>query len=74
MDDSNIYLKSKEEILGVGKKYKIPQDKLEEFLTPDRVVRVKIPVSLDNEIVIFKGYRSQHNKKLGPYKGGLRFH
>ncbi|HSW47992.1 MAG TPA: Glu/Leu/Phe/Val dehydrogenase [Candidatus Saccharimonadales bacterium] len=74
MDDSNIYLNSKEEILGIGKKYKLPQDKLEEFLAPDRVVRVKIPILLDSEITIFKGYRSQHNNKLGPYKGGLRFH
>ncbi len=74
MDDSSIYQKSKEEILNIGKKYKIPQDKLEEFLAPDRVVRVKIPLTLDSEIVVFKGYRSQHNNKLGPYKGGLRFH
>ena len=74
MDDSSIYLKSKEEILNVGKKYNIPRDLLEEFLAPDRVVRVKIPLTLDSEIVIFKGYRSQHNNKLGPYKGGLRFH
>lgn len=73
-DEPGIYQKSKEEILNIGKKYNFPQDKLEEFLTPDRVVKVKIPLMLDSEIVTFKGYRSQHNNKFGPYKGGLRFH
>ncbi len=74
MDNSGVYTKSREEILTVGKKYNIPQDKLEEFLQPDRIVEVKIPVKLGTETVSFKGYRSQHNNNLGPYKGGLRFH
>ncbi len=74
MNDSGIYQKSREEILNVGIKYNIPQDKLEEFLEPDRIVQVKLPLVLDSEIVTFTGYRSQHNNKLGPYKGGLRFH
>jgi len=74
MNDSGIYQKSREEILNIGKKYNIPQDKLEEFLEPDRIIQVKIPLTLDSEIVTFTGYRSQHNNKLGPYKGGLRFH
>ncbi|MEW8960117.1 MAG: Glu/Leu/Phe/Val dehydrogenase, partial [Moorella sp. (in: firmicutes)] len=28
----------------------------------------------DGSIKVFKGYRSQHNNSLGPYKGGIRFH
>ena len=74
MNNSDVYSKSREEILTVGKKYNIPQDKLEEFLEPDRVVEVKIPVNLGTRVVNFKGFRSQHNNNLGPYKGGLRFH
>ena len=74
MDNSNIYQKSRQDLLEIGKKYNLPQDKLEEFLTPDRILEVKIPLDLGSEIVIFKGYRIQHNNKLGPYKGGLRFH
>lgn len=74
MNDIGIYQNSREEILSLGKKYKFPQDKLEEFLAADRVIRVKIPLELDDEMVVFKAYRSQHNNQLGPYKGGIRFH
>jgi len=74
MNNFGVYQKSKDEILEIGKKYKFPEDKLEEFLQPDKVLEVNIPVKLGTELVTFKGYRSQHNNKLGPYKGGLRFH
>jgi glutamate dehydrogenase (NADP+) len=74
MNNQGIFDKSREEILSIAKNYDFPQDKIEEFLEPDRVIEVKLPINLDSEIVIFKGYRSQHNNKLGPYKGGLRFH
>jgi glutamate dehydrogenase/leucine dehydrogenase len=74
MDGSSVYQKSREELLEIGKKFNIEQDKLEEFLEPDRVVELKIPVKIDGQIITFRGFRSQHNNKLGPYKGGLRFH
>ena len=36
---------------------------------------VNFPVQMDNgHIMMFTGYRVQHNNALGPYKGGLRFH
>jgi glutamate dehydrogenase len=42
---------------------------------PDRLVEASIPVEMDNcEIMVFNGYRAQHNNVLGPYKGGIRFH
>lgn len=42
---------------------------------PKRVVRVAIPVKLDNgNVKVFIGYRSQFNDALGPFKGGIRFH
>lgn len=74
MEGQSVYQKSREEIIEVGKKYNISHDKIEEFLEPDRVLEVKIPLKLGTEIVTFRGYRSQHNNNLGPYKGGLRFH
>lgn len=48
---------------------------LELLQTPRNVVKVEIPVTMDNgEKKIFKGYRAQHNDALGPFKGGIRFH
>ncbi|MCV0409281.1 Glu/Leu/Phe/Val dehydrogenase [Nitrosopumilus sp.] len=48
---------------------------LREYLAmPNRVLRVKIPVKMDNgKIRIFTGFRSQHNNDRGPYKGGIRY-
>lgn len=74
MDGSSVYQKSREDILEVGKKFDLNEDKLEEFLEPDRVLEVKIPIKIGSELITFTGYRSQHSNVLGPYKGGLRFH
>lgn len=42
---------------------------------PQRVLEVSIPVRMDDgSLKIFKGWRSQHNNAVGPYKGGIRFH
>ena len=43
--------------------------------TPDREMRVEIPVRMDNgDLEVFIGYRIQHNNSRGPYKGGIRYH
>jgi len=48
---------------------------IEQITAPDRIIEVKVPVKLENGAVkVFRGFRSQHNNKLGPYKGGIRFH
>ncbi|MCQ5376725.1 MAG: Glu/Leu/Phe/Val dehydrogenase [Candidatus Methanomethylicia archaeon] len=42
---------------------------------PKRVLCVYVPVMMDNgKVKVFKGFRSQHNDALGPFKGGVRFH
>ncbi len=42
---------------------------------PDRVMRVKVPVRMDDgKIRVFIGYRAQHCGVRGPYKGGIRYH
>ena len=54
---------------------KIKDKGLREYLAiPNRLVRVKIPVKMDNgKIRVFMGFRSQHNNDRGPYKGGIRY-
>lgn len=42
---------------------------------PKRVLCVYVPVMMDNgKVKVFRGFRSQHNDALGPFKGGIRFH
>lgn len=51
-------------------------DEMREVLrTSYRELRVQVPVRLDSgELVVFEGYRVQHNGARGPYKGGIRYH
>ncbi len=43
--------------------------------TPDRELRVELPVMMDDgKLHSIIGYRVQHNNARGPYKGGIRFH
>ena len=45
------------------------------LMTPDRQLRVEIPIIRDNgSLQVFIGYRIQHNDSRGPFKGGLRYH
>ncbi len=42
---------------------------------PDRIIEVSLPVRMDNgTLKVFRGFRVQHSKIRGPYKGGIRFH
>lgn len=42
---------------------------------PERALLVSVPVRMDDSrIVVFDGYRVQHNMSLGPCKGGIRYH
>ncbi len=63
------FLKKTSEFLGLNK------EEYEALKEPERVIEVSIRVKTDNGSVrVFKGWRSQHNSALGPYKGGVRFH
>lgn len=48
----------------------ISDEELALILKPNKIHKVKIVVG-DRE---YDGYRIQHSNKLGPYKGGIRFH
>ncbi len=53
---------------------KINKDILEILKVPKRVLRVFIPVRMDDgSIKNFEGFRVQHNDARGPFKGGIRF-
>ncbi len=74
MEENSTFQKSATELLEIANKYNFPMDEVEEFVQPDRIMEVKVPITIDGKTVYFKGYRSQHSNIRGPYKGGLRFH
>lgn len=67
---NDLFRETKKSILKIAKKLDLDLKKVEEFLEPNRIIEVKIPQKKQT----FKGFRIQHNNKLGPYKGGIRFH
>lgn len=41
---------------------------------PEREMKVSIPIKLDSgKVVVFDGWRVQHNSALGSCKGGVRY-
>ncbi len=53
----------------------IPSDERDRLKYPKRSVTVAIPIHRDDgRIQVFTGYRVQHHLKLGPTKGGMRYH
>jgi glutamate dehydrogenase/leucine dehydrogenase len=54
----------------VGKKIGLSDQRVEAILEPEAVHEFEVKLGTKS----YKAYRSQHNNKLGPYKGGLRFH
>jgi len=42
--------------------------------SPEKQVKVSIPVKMDNgKVEVFEGYRTVHSTTLGPSKGGIRY-
>lgn len=62
--------------LAVAAKYLDLDEGLHQVLArPKRQLIVNFPVVMDNgEVVVFEGYRVQHNTSRGPTKGGIRYH
>ena len=58
-----------------GRILNLEEHEIEVLKNPQREVRVKFPVSMDDgSVKVFEGFRVQHNNFLGPYKGGIRYH
>ena len=69
LEATETYIKEASAILGLSSRLEGM------FLSPYRVVKSNITIELDNgHVASFKGYRIQHNKALGPMKGGIRYH
>ncbi len=66
MQNNDLFSQTKKSILKIAKKFSQDLKKVEDFLEPNRIIEV--------EVQTFRGFRVQHNNKLGPYKGGIRFH
>ncbi len=58
-------------IKSAGKKLALSDDEVEELIKID--AEHQFEINLDNGKK-FQAYRIQHKNKLGPYKGGIRFH
>jgi len=54
----------------VGQKIGLSQAEVEKILRPEAVHEFEVKLGQNS----YKAFRSQHSSKLGPYKGGLRFH
>jgi glutamate dehydrogenase (NADP+) len=54
---------------------KVSDDTLERLRLPRSVLKVSIPVRMDDgSLKTFPGYRVRYDSTLGPTKGGVRFH
>ena len=74
-ENDPVYQMAVKQLREVAGLLQIPDDVVEVLAHPERLLRVKIPVRMDNgKIKVFFGWRSQHNSALGPYKGGVRYH
>jgi len=75
---SNPFLNAQKQVLQVQnylEKEWIDYNFIKEYLVPDRIIEISIPIKMDNwELKIFTWYRSQHKNIFWPYKWGIRFH
>jgi glutamate dehydrogenase len=73
MDD--FFSETRQQFIRIANILGIEKEVIDKLKEPQRVIEFDIPIKLDNgETKTFKGFRSQHNNIMGPYKGGLRFH
>ena len=71
----DFFSETQKQFIRIAKVLGLKEEIIEELKDPQKVIKFDIPVEMDNgETKTFKGFRSQHNDILGPYKGGLRFH
>lgn len=72
---SEVFKNAQTQIRMAVDKLELSEDVYELLKEPQKVIEISIPVKMDDGSVrTFKGYRSQHNDAVGPYKGGIRLH
>ncbi|MGQ9759107.1 MAG: Glu/Leu/Phe/Val family dehydrogenase [Candidatus Methanomethylicaceae archaeon] len=75
MGERNLYQMALEQLDKCAKIMNLDPNVHEILKYPKRVLCVYVPVRMDNgKIKVFRGFRSQHNDALGPFKGGIRYH
>lgn len=71
----NPFKNATQQLENAAKLINIDSDVLEILKNPKRILEVSIPIKMDSGCIkVFKGFRSQYNDALGPFKGGIRFH
>src|SRR5438105_11398353 len=58
-------------IRDAAKKFGLSDEKIQELINTNAEHNFEIELSDGSK---YEAYRVQHNNKLGPYKGGIRFH
>ncbi|MBI4084373.1 MAG: Glu/Leu/Phe/Val dehydrogenase [Candidatus Levybacteria bacterium] len=75
MKKNNPWLQAKEQLRKAVSAMQLDPLFLSSLLSHDRIITVSLPMRTEKgKIVVFTGYRMQHNNILGPYKGGIRYH
>ncbi len=75
MSEMNVFEIAQSQIDKVAKQLNLDPALHAIIREPKKVIEVNFPVRMDDGSVrVFKGFRSQHNNAIGPYKGGIRFH
>ncbi len=71
----SLFESAKQQILQIAEGSEFTKEQISLFLDPERVVSATIPLRNDRgKTVNVPAFRSQHNSKRGPYKGGIRIH
>ncbi len=52
----------------------LKKDLVQRLVEPDAIHEVNFVAKQKGKSKLYKGFRIQHNRALGPYKGGIRFH
>ena len=74
-EEANPFESLQEQIDDAAVHVDIPDDVLERFKHPERVLETNLTVEMDDgSLSTFKAFRSQFNGDRGPYKGGIRYH
>jgi glutamate dehydrogenase (NADP+) len=62
-------------ITKAASKLNLSEGVTQRIIEPEILHEFALPIKKDDgTLAVYKGFRSQHNSALGPYKGGIRFH
>lgn len=71
----NPFVSAMQQLEIAAQKLKLNPNITVRLANPDKILRVYIPLTMDNgKVKVFEGFRVQYNKARGPYKGGIRYH